>query len=245
MMDSEQQKWACGGISENQGSGCNRMKETEEESNSNAQNKIKNSALKPPKCRLGRPSGSKNKPKNIIVTNQNPMNSKFLEVAAGYDVIQCLIQYCKRNDMNMGILKASGTLGRAAIYQPGRQLQFLHNQTEIICLSGHCSPSLCSLTVLLGHSYDRCEHGFVGSRLNGSQLIAGGPVYVNVASYTNASCHRVSSNYEDESSNIIYTCDQPSKSKNPLAMVRGQGSSLGAPQMAGGKCCCKFIILWF
>ena len=53
-MDTEQ-KWACDGISEKQGSEGKSLKETEPEtSNSNAESKEKISAPKPPKVR---PSG--------------------------------------------------------------------------------------------------------------------------------------------------------------------------------------------
>jgi len=89
----------------------------------------------------GRPPGSKNKPKPpLVITqdNEQAMKPVVIEVAAGTDVLEAVIQFALRSQTCLSILSASGTIANATIYYPlCRAPSFtLHGPFSLMSLTG-------------------------------------------------------------------------------------------------------------
>lgn len=89
----------------------------------------------------GRPPGSKNKPKPpLVITQDNDQAMKpvVIEVAAGTDVLEAVIQFALRSQTCLSILSASGTIANATIYYPlCRAPSFtLHGPFSLMSLTG-------------------------------------------------------------------------------------------------------------
>nr|XP_004513968.1 AT-hook motif nuclear-localized protein 19-like [Cicer arietinum] len=69
----------------------------------------------------GRPPGSKNKPKPpLVITqdNEQAMKPAVIEVAAGTDVLEAVIQFAVRLGSCLTILSGSGTIANATLHYP-------------------------------------------------------------------------------------------------------------------------------
>ncbi|KAK7333906.1 hypothetical protein VNO80_30687 [Phaseolus coccineus] len=70
------------------------------------------------KKKLGRPVGSKNKPKPLLVihkANENVVKPIFIEVPANYDVIKTIVEFARRHQVSIVVLNASGTISNVTV----------------------------------------------------------------------------------------------------------------------------------
>lgn len=157
----------------------------------------------------GRPPGSKNKPKPpIIITrdNENAMRPHILEVSAGCDIGESVLQFVQRRQMGLCVMSGSGTVAsvilRRPTIPPSQPLKFC-GQLEILSLSGMYLPAPSSysssssstggLTISLAGSQGQV----VGGSVIG-EFIAAGPVTIIAASFTNPSYHRLPAEVDEE-----------------------------------------------
>ncbi|XP_058782401.1 AT-hook motif nuclear-localized protein 28-like [Vicia villosa] len=89
----------------------------------------------------GRPPGSKNKPKPpIVITqdNEQAMKPAIIEVAAGTDVLEAVIQFAVRLGSCLTILSGSGTVSVATLHYPVCQSPAftLHGPFSLLTLTG-------------------------------------------------------------------------------------------------------------
>lgn len=89
----------------------------------------------------GRPPGSKNKPKPpLVITqdNEQAMKPAVIEVAAGTDVLEAVIQFAVRLGSCLTILSGSGTIANATLHYPlCRSPAFtLHGPFSLLTLTG-------------------------------------------------------------------------------------------------------------
>lgn len=89
----------------------------------------------------GRPPGSKNKPKPpLVITqdNEQAMKPAIIEVAAGTDVLEAVIQFAVRLGSCLTILSGSGTVAVATLHYPVCQSPAftLHGPFSLLTLTG-------------------------------------------------------------------------------------------------------------
>ncbi|KAL5077761.1 hypothetical protein RYX36_016745 [Vicia faba] len=89
----------------------------------------------------GRPPGSKNKPKPpLVITqdNEQAMKPAIIEVAAGTDVLEAVIQFAVRLGSCITILSGSGTIAVATLHYPVCQSPAftLHGPFSLLTLTG-------------------------------------------------------------------------------------------------------------
>lgn len=89
----------------------------------------------------GRPPGSKNKPKPpLVITqdNEQAMKPAIIEVAAGTDVLEAVIQFAVRLGSCLTILSGSGTIAVATLHYPVCQSPAftLHGPFSLLTLTG-------------------------------------------------------------------------------------------------------------
>jgi len=94
------------------------------------------------KINLGRPVGSKNRPKPLLVTDEASKNVVvkpiFIEVPDSYDVIKTIVQFARRHQVSIEVLNASGTICSATIRNSHyRASSFtVHGTFKLISLTG-------------------------------------------------------------------------------------------------------------
>ncbi|XP_047178546.1 AT-hook motif nuclear-localized protein 17-like [Vigna umbellata] len=70
------------------------------------------------KRKLGRPVGSKNKPKPLLVidkANKSVVKPVFIEVPESYDVIRTIVKFARHHQVSIIVLNASGTVSNVTI----------------------------------------------------------------------------------------------------------------------------------
>lgn len=157
----------------------------------------------------GRPPGSKNKPKPpIIITrdNENAMRPHVLEITAGCDVAESVLQFVRRKQIGLCVMSGSGTVASVTLRQPtvpGAPLTF-RGRLEILSLSGMYVPapaasssSPSSLSGGLTISLAGAQGQVVGGSVAG-ELTAAGPVTIIASSFTNPSYHRLPAELDEE-----------------------------------------------
>ncbi|KAJ4761366.1 At-hook motif nuclear-localized protein 22 [Rhynchospora pubera] len=151
----------------------------------------------------GRPSGSKNKPKQPIIIAQdsaNALRTHVMEVADGCDIFDTMSAFACRRQRGMCVLSGSGMVTNVTLRQPGSPTAVvtLHGRFEILSLAGSflpppAPPAATGLTVYLAGGQGQ----IVGGSVVGA-LIASGPVVVMTASFGNATYERLPLEKEDE-----------------------------------------------
>ncbi|XP_044957229.1 AT-hook motif nuclear-localized protein 23-like [Hordeum vulgare subsp. vulgare] len=147
--------------------------------------------------RLGRPAGSKNKPKpSIIITRESPntLRSHVLEIASGADIMEAVATFARRRQRGVSVLSGNGVVDDVTLRQlaaPPGSVVTLHGRFEILSLSGAFLPSPClpgatGLAVYLA--------GGQGQVVGGTairELVAFGPVMVVATTFSNATYERL------------------------------------------------------
>ncbi|KAG1331831.1 AT-hook motif nuclear-localized protein 28-like [Cocos nucifera] len=93
----------------------------------------------------GRPPGSKNKPKPpVVITRESEaaMHPMVLELAAGFDVLECVTAFARRRRMGISILSGSGVVVNVPLRHPTTNppVITLHGRYDILSLSGTILP---------------------------------------------------------------------------------------------------------
>ncbi|XP_061341686.1 AT-hook motif nuclear-localized protein 17-like [Gastrolobium bilobum] len=120
----------------------------------------------PSKKPRGRPPGSKNKPKPpLVITqdNEQAMKAMIIEIPAGADVVETLVQFAHRRHVGITILSASGSVSNVTLCHPlSHSPAFtLHGPFTLMALTGtyiNAPPP---------HSWPHCSS--FGIYLNGNQ----------------------------------------------------------------------------
>ncbi|KAF0910246.1 hypothetical protein E2562_001434 [Oryza meyeriana var. granulata] len=103
---------------------------------------------------MGRPLGSKNKPKSPMIIardSADALHSHIIEVAPGADVATCVVEYARRRGRSVCLLGASGVVADVAVHGaaallPGR---FEHLSVMGTVLPPPAQPGASGLSVLL------------------------------------------------------------------------------------------------
>lgn len=175
----------------------------------------------------GRPTGSKNKPKPpIIVTRDSPnaLRSHLLEVAAGADIMESVLNYARRRGRGVCVLSGSGTVMNVTLRQPAApagSVVTLHGRFEIFSLSGTvlpppAPPSAGGLSIFLSGGQGQVVGGSVVG-----PLMASGPVILMAASFANAVFERLPLEEEEGAVQVQPTASQSS------GVTGGGGGQLG------------------
>lgn len=151
----------------------------------------------------GRPPGSKNKVKPLMIVKQestNVLRAHVLEIVSGGDVAQSLATFAARQQRGISILSASGTVNDVTVRQPATAsaVVTLHGRYEILSLSGTFLPApdttgATGLTVYLAGGQGQV----VGGRVVGA-LVASGPIVVTAATFRNARHELLALDEEEE-----------------------------------------------
>ncbi|KAK7827547.1 AT-hook motif nuclear-localized protein 28 [Quercus suber] len=168
----------------------------------------------------GRPAGSKNKPKPPIVITKNSdsaMKPVILEISAGNDVVETLIQFARKRHVGISVLSGSGSVSNVTLRHPAvshAPSLSLHGPFNLLSLSGSflgysttssstkppsssssSSPSSASSFVSFS-SFGICLAGAQGQVFGGivgGKVIAESLVVVVAATYSNPAFHSLPS----------------------------------------------------
>ncbi|KAK9070292.1 hypothetical protein SSX86_010692 [Deinandra increscens subsp. villosa] len=180
----------------------------------------------------GRPPGSKNKPKPPIVITREPdpsMAPYVLELPAGTDIIDSVVQYCRKRNTGLCILTGSGTVTNVSLRQPsttpGATVTF-HGRFDILSISATVFPST-SPAASFANGFTISLAGPQGQIVGGAvagPLMSAGPVYIIAASFNNPMYHRLPSEGENSggASGSVAASD-----RSPPAGGSGGGESGG------------------
>ncbi|KAM3740452.1 hypothetical protein ACB098_08G100000 [Castanea mollissima] len=170
----------------------------------------------------GRPAGSKNKPKPPIVITKNSdsaMKPVILEISAGNDVVETLIQFARKRHVGISVLSGSGSVSNVTLRHPAvshAPSLSLHGPFNLLSLSGSflgysttsstkppssSSSSSPSSSFVSISSFGICLAGAQGQVFGGivgGKVIAESLVVVVAATYSNPAFHSLPSDDIDE-----------------------------------------------
>ncbi|QCE03512.1 AT-hook motif nuclear-localized protein 21-like [Vigna unguiculata] len=153
------------------------------------------------KRKLGRPVGSKNKPKPLLLidrANKNVVKPVFIEVPDTYDVIRTIVEFARHHHVSIVVLNASGTVSNVTIRNTHYHASpfTLYGPFKLISLTGtylhnaafHGSSSLssilnndprCSFGVSVSGIKEQCFIGGVGGKVVAENGVMVAAVIVN------------------------------------------------------------------
>ncbi|XP_008803362.2 AT-hook motif nuclear-localized protein 29-like [Phoenix dactylifera] len=144
----------------------------------------------------GRPPGSKNKPKPpVVITKESEaaMHPMVLELAAGFDVLECVAAFARRRRMGISILSGSGVVANVPLRHPPTNppVMTLHGRYDILSLSGTILPQNSAAgQATFSISLAGTQGHVIGGTLAGP-LKAAGPVVLVAASFVNPEFYRL------------------------------------------------------
>ncbi|EXC67061.1 hypothetical protein L484_000140 [Morus notabilis] len=170
----------------------------------------------------GRPPGSKNKPKPPIVITKDSdsaMKPVVLEISAGSDVVDSVIQFARRRRVGITLLSGSGSVSNVTLRHPMSHAPALslHGPFTLLSLSGSVvgptntnttssptetttSSSSSSPTTSSNPSFGICLAGAQGQVFGGivgGKVIAASAVAVVATTFVNPSFHRLPGDNQD------------------------------------------------
>nr|XP_010927036.2 AT-hook motif nuclear-localized protein 28-like [Elaeis guineensis] len=144
----------------------------------------------------GRPPGSKNKPKPpVVITRESEaaMQPMVLEIAAGFDVLECVAAFARRRRMGISILSGSGVVVNVPLRHPTTNppVMTLHGRYDILSLSGTILPqpsaaAPASFSISLAGTQGHVIGGTVAGPLK-----AAGTVVLVASSFVNPEFYRL------------------------------------------------------
>ncbi|MBA0739957.1 hypothetical protein Gogos_013182 [Gossypium gossypioides] len=153
----------------------------------------------------GRPPGSKNKPKTpTVITrdNDSAMKPVVLQISAGSNVIENIINFARRNHVSVSILSATGSISDVILRYPspqGAPYRFA-GTFGILSLSGsffvdhNTTPAPCSsFSIILSGRQAQILGGIVAG-----EVMAATPVTVVVVTLANPLFHKLPYEEDDE-----------------------------------------------
>ncbi|GLT41774.1 hypothetical protein SLA2020_158170 [Shorea laevis] len=154
----------------------------------------------------GRPPGSKNKPKPpIVITRESDsaMKPAVLEISAGSDIIETIINFARRNHVGVCVISASGTVSNVTLRHPVSHAPALslHGPFGLLSLSGtfmgSFSPtkptqpsSTSSSTSCFGVTLAGAQGQVFGGTVGG-KMMAATVVVVVAATFMNPAYHKL------------------------------------------------------
>lgn len=176
----------------------------------------------------GRPAGSKNKPKPpIFVTRDSPnaLRSHVMEVAAGADIADSMVQFARRRQRGVAILTGSGTVVNVSLRQPTAPgaVVSLQGRFDILSLTGSvlpgpAPPGAPGLTIYLAGGQGQVVGGAVVG-----PLVAAGPVMIMAATFSNATYERLPLEEGDQEQGGC--SPPPGMGQPPAGVSAGEASS--------------------
>ncbi|GJX94868.1 AT-hook motif nuclear-localized protein 28-like protein [Tanacetum coccineum] len=158
---------------------------------------------------MGRPLGSKNKPKKppvfVMQEPEQVMSPYVIEVSHGLDIVTAVTTFCNERDTGLCVLSGSGKVSYVSLKPPccacyGASAPVVHEGCfELLSISATVlPPSSAMLTTLSNNDFlakfvISVSAGPGGQILGGvveGPLIASGTVYIVAASFNNPSYHR-------------------------------------------------------
>ncbi|XP_038880172.1 AT-hook motif nuclear-localized protein 17-like [Benincasa hispida] len=160
-----------------------------------------NSSIKKPR---GRPPGSKNKPKPpIVITKENESSMKpvVIEISAGNDVVDTLLNFARKRHVGLTVLSGSGSVSNVTLRHPMSHSTnlSLHGPFSLVSLSGsflaNTTPfsskplsSSSSFGICLAGAQGQVFGGIVGGKVTAASLVV-----VVAATFINPVFHRLPS----------------------------------------------------
>ncbi|CAK9184400.1 unnamed protein product [Ilex paraguariensis] len=154
----------------------------------------------------GRPPGSKNKPKPpVVVTRESDsaMKPTVLEISAGSDIIDMVVQLARRRHLGFTIFSGSGSVSNVTLRHPGSHAPSLtlHGPFNILSLTGtflgYSSSSSSSLSsTCFGISLAGGQGQVFGGIIAGKVTAASTVVLVG-ATFMNPTFHRLPGEFEE------------------------------------------------
>lgn len=197
---------------------------------------IGSSSLEISKKPRGRPPGSKNKPKPPIVITKDSdfaMKPVILEISAGSDVVESVVQFARRRHVGVTVLSGSGSVSNVTLRHPSSHAPALslHGPFSLLSLTGSflgCSATTTSSSKQLSSSPPPSSSSSFGICLAGAQgqvfggivggkVIAASLVVVVVATYQNPGFHRLPSDAAHD--------DREAEESKPCVNRSGGGGS--------------------
>jgi predicted DNA-binding protein with PD1-like motif len=156
----------------------------------------------------GRPPGSKNKPKPpIIITKDrdSAMKPVVLEISAGSDVVETVMQFARRRHVGIIVLSGSGSVSNVTLRHPVSHAPSLalHGPFSLLSLSGSSPPPPPPAAVSFASSsssFGICLAGAQGQVFGGivgGKVVAASLVVVVAATYTSPAFHRLPSEADE------------------------------------------------
>ncbi|KAM7258366.1 hypothetical protein ACFE04_014107 [Oxalis oulophora] len=177
----------------------------------------------------GRPPGSKNKPRPPIFITREPepvMSPYILEVPGGTDIVEIISRFCRRKNLGLCVLSASGTVANVTLRQPSTTTAStitFHGRFDLLSISATFLPQTSSYQVpnVFSISLATPQGQIMGGVVAGA-LIAAGTVFVVAASFNNPTYHRLTG--EEEVRNSV---SGGGEGQSPPGSIGGGGSSIG------------------
>lgn len=178
----------------------------------------------------GRPAGSKNKPKPLIIVTRdspNSLRSHVLEISSGSDIVDSVANYARRRGRGVCVLSGTGAVTNVTLRQPAApsgSVITLHGRFEILSLTGTslpppAPPGAGGLTICLAGGQGQVVGGSVAG-----PLMASGPVVLLAASFANAVYDRLPLDNQEEEPAVQL---QPAASQTSGVTGSGGGGQLG------------------
>lgn len=162
-----------------------------------------------PKKPRGRPPGSKNRPKPpVVITKENESSLKpiLLEISAGSDIVESLIDFARKRQIGITVLSCSGSVSNVTLRHPLSHAPSLslHGPFNLLSLSGSfivgskqisflsSSGSCFSFGICLAGAQGQVFGGIVGGK-----VIASSVVVVVVTTFQNATFHSLPSENDE------------------------------------------------
>ncbi|KAK9274217.1 hypothetical protein L1049_019031 [Liquidambar formosana] len=157
----------------------------------------------------GRPPGSKNKPKPpIVITrdSESAMRPTVLEISAGSDVFEMVVQYARRRHVGLTMISGSGSVSNVTLRHPGSHAPSitLRGPLNILSLSGTffgpSTPPSSSSSSKPPFSFGITLAGTQGQVFGGivsGKVMAVSVVVVVAATFQNPTLHRLPTEIEE------------------------------------------------
>ncbi|KDP43236.1 hypothetical protein JCGZ_22788 [Jatropha curcas] len=149
----------------------------------------------------GRPPGSKNRPKPpIIITKDSDaaMKPAILEISAGSDIIETIVNFARRNHASISVISATGSVSDVTLRHPishAPSLSF-HGPFNLLALTGSFVGTFALPTKPCSSSFGISLAGAQGQVFGGivaGKVLAASQVVVVAATFLNPTYHRLPS----------------------------------------------------
>ncbi|KAL5082681.1 hypothetical protein RYX36_011102 [Vicia faba] len=156
------------------------------------------------KKRIGRPLGSKNKPKEHIIIEEDTQNFTELvglEIPIGEDIVEYITKYAQRRQANITVSRGFGLISNVTILDPVSREPLLPIEGPIHMTSlfgTYINPNCqCSPTQFIAHPlcssftvYFSSSNGYVFGGVIGGKITAASVIFINATLSKKAVFHK-------------------------------------------------------